>query len=85
MVPSGGKLCELLTKNVEGISPKNGNRAHQPYRHSSKYLLLCSAEERNSYRFGKTLGGVINDRIFIFGGNISLHTYILLFFYIILA
>jgi len=28
------------------------------YKHSSKYLLLCSAEERHSYRFGTTWGWV---------------------------
>jgi len=26
------------------------------YWHSSKYLLLCSAKERNEYRFGTTWG-----------------------------
>jgi len=39
------------------------NRDHQlfGYQHSSKYLLLCSAEERNSYKFG-TWGWVNDDR-----------------------
>ncbi len=32
-----------------------------------KYLNLCSEDERRSYGFGTTRGGVINDRIFIFG------------------
>jgi len=38
------------------------NRDHQLSgyrRHSSKYLLLCSAEERYSYRFGTTWGWAV--------------------------
>ncbi len=30
-----------------------------------KYLILCSEDKQRSYGFGTTLGGVINDRIFI--------------------
>ncbi len=40
--------------------------------HSSKYLPLCSAEQRNSYRFGTTWGWVNDDIIFIFGWTIPL-------------
>ncbi len=40
--------------------------------HSSEYLPLCSAEQRNSYRFGTTWGWVNADRIFIFGWTIPL-------------
>jgi len=36
------------------------------YKHSLKYLLLWSAEERNVYRFETTWGWVNDDRIFIF-------------------
>jgi len=32
----------------------NGDQKLYVYQHSLKYLLLCSAEERNSYRFGIT-------------------------------
>ncbi len=39
--------------------------------HSSKYLLLCSAEERKSYRFG-TLGSVNDDRVFFFMSDLTL-------------
>jgi len=39
------------------------------YPHSSKYPLLCSAEEWCSYRFGTTWGQVSSDRIAIFGVN----------------
>jgi len=42
------------------------------YQHSSKYLLLCSIEGGNSYRFGTTWGWENNDRIFIFGWTIPL-------------
>jgi len=42
------------------------------YKHSSKYLCLCSAEQRNLYRFGTTWGGLNDDRIFIFGWTIPL-------------
>jgi len=34
----------------------NGVHQLSGYRHSLKYLLLCSAEERNSYRFEKLEG-----------------------------
>lgn len=33
----------------------------QSHQHSSKYHLLCSAEERNAFRFGTTLGWVSDD------------------------
>ncbi len=42
------------------------------YKRSSKYLPLCSAEQRNSYRFGTTWGWVNYDIIFIFGWTIPL-------------
>ncbi len=42
------------------------------YPHSSKHLFLCSAEERNDYRFGITCGCVNDDKIFIFGWTIPL-------------
>ncbi len=35
-----------------------------------KYLILCSDDEWRSYRFGKTWGCVINNRIFIFGWTV---------------
>ncbi len=37
----------------------------------TNFLPLCSAEQRNSFRFGSTWGWV-NDRIFIFGWTIPL-------------
>ncbi len=49
----------------------NGALKQASYKLSSKYLSLCSAEQRNSYRFGTTWGWV-NDRIFIFGWTIPL-------------
>ncbi len=36
-------------------------------------FLLCSAEQRHSYRFGNTWGWVNDDRIFIFGWTIPLN------------
>ncbi len=48
------------------FSVKNVNIKYQ------KYLNLCSEDEQSSYRFGTTGGGIINDRIFIFGWNIPL-------------
>ncbi len=42
------------------------------YKLSSKYLPLCSAEQRNTSRFGTTWGWVNDDRIFIFGWSIAL-------------
>ncbi len=56
----------------------NGGRDLFGYWHSSKYLSLCSAEQRNPYRFGTTWGGVNDDRIFIFGWTIPLKVLLLL-------
>ncbi len=50
----------------------NGAPKQPGYKLSSKYLPLCSAEQRNSYRFGTTWGWVNDDRIFIFGWTIPL-------------
>ncbi len=50
----------------------NGAPEQPGYKLSSKYLPLCSAEQRNSYRFGTTWGWVNDDRIFIFGWTIPL-------------
>ncbi len=47
----------------------NGYRQLFGYQHSSKYLLLCSTEERNSYRFG----GWVNDTVFIFWVNMEMN------------
>ncbi len=49
----------------------NGAPKQPGYKLSSKYLPLCSTEQRRSYRFGTTWGWV-NDRIFIFGWTIPL-------------
>ncbi len=49
----------------------NGAPKQPDYKLSSEYLPLCSAEQRNSYRFG-TAWGWVNDRIFIFGWTIPL-------------
>ncbi len=49
----------------------NGAPKQPGYKLSSKYLPLCSAEQRHSYRFGTTWGWV-NDRILIFGWTIPL-------------
>ncbi len=56
----------ILTMEVNGAPKQPG------YKLSSKYLPLCSAEQRNSYRFGSTWGWVNYDRIFIFGWTIPL-------------
>ncbi len=50
----------------------NGAPKQPGYKLSSKYLPLCSAEQRHSYRFGTTWGWVYDDRIFIFGWTIPL-------------
>ncbi len=51
----------------------NGAPNQPGYKLSSKYIPLCSAEQRNSYRFGTTWGWVNDDRIFIFGWTIPLN------------
>ncbi len=50
----------------------NGAPKQPDYKLSSKYLPLCSAEQRHSYRFGTTWGWVNGDRIFIFGCTVPL-------------
>ncbi len=50
----------------------NGAPKQPDYKLSSKYLPLCSTEQRNSYRFGSTWGWVNDYRIFIFGWTIPL-------------
>ncbi len=50
----------------------NGAPKQPGYKLFSKYLPLCLAEQRNSYRFGTTWGWVNDDRIFIFGWTIPL-------------
>ncbi len=50
----------------------NGAPKQPDYKLSSKYLPLCSAEQRNSYRFGSTWEWVNDDRIFIFGWTVPL-------------
>ncbi len=56
--------CDFHTMEVNGYQQLLG------YPHSLKCLLLCSAEERNSYMFGTMW---VNEyRIFIFGWTICL-------------
>ncbi len=52
----------------------NGAPKQPGYKLSSKYLPLCSAEQRNSYKFGTTWGWVNDDRILIFGWTVPLST-----------
>ncbi len=72
---SGAPLTSIVfffpTMEVNGAPKQPG------YKLSSKYLPLCSAEQRNSYKFGTTWGWVNDDRIFIFGWTIplSVHVY----------
>jgi len=51
----------------------NGAKQLIGYHHSSKYFILCSAEEGNSYWFETTWGWVNYDRIFFFGWTIPLN------------
>ncbi len=50
----------------------NGDPELLCFTHASEYLPLCSAEQRNSYRFRTTWGWVNDDRIVIFGWTIPL-------------
>ncbi len=51
----------------------NGDQKPLCHQQSSKYIILCSAEERYSYRFGTTRWGINNnDRLVIFGRTITL-------------
>ncbi len=62
----------LVTKHLlVGIDfysrEKNTMEVHGYHQLSSKYYLLCSTEERNSYMFGIIWGLVNDDIFFIFG------------------
>ncbi len=67
-IPAGARIKPVTS----GYKPNSLTARPQlfGYQHSSEYLLLCSAEERSSYRFGTTRGGVNDDRIFILGERI---------------
>ncbi len=58
------EFCLLNINNTHYVD--YALRIHQ------KHLNLCSEDERRSYGFGTTWGGVINDRIFIFGWTVPL-------------
>jgi len=45
------KRIKVSRKNTMEV---NGDQKLFGYPYNSKYLLLCSAKERNSYRFGTT-------------------------------
>ncbi len=49
---------------------------HKALGFHTKYLNLCSKDERRSYGFGTTWGWVINGRIKIFGWTIPLSTFL---------
>ncbi len=67
---SGAPLTSIVfffpTMEVNGAPKQPG------YKLSLKYLPLCSAEQRHSYRFGTTWGWVNDDTIFIFEWTIPL-------------
>ncbi len=75
--PLTSKVFYFPTMEVNGAPKQPG------YKLSSKYLPLCSAEQRHSYRFGTTWGRVNDDRFF--GWTIPLIIYIslLLLFFIL--
>jgi len=45
-------------KNIYFKDCCKSNRLLSGYQHSSKYLILCSEKQRNSYKFGRTWGWV---------------------------
>jgi len=61
-----------ILKNVSNQTVDGLWKSRVGYPHSSKYVILCSAEERNSYRFGTTWVWVNDDIIFILGWTIPL-------------
>jgi len=54
---------------LTSLAGKKKSMARQlfDYQHFLKYFLFCSTKERNSLRFGTTLGEVSEDNIFILG------------------
>ncbi len=62
----------------------NGYRQLFGYHYFSKYIFLCSAGVRNSYRFERTWGWVNDDRIFIFGWTVPLNIWTHAWLYCIL-
>ncbi len=49
----------------------NGDHQLFGYQHSSKYILLCSTEQRNSYRFEMTWGWVNDYNIYIYYKDVN--------------
>ncbi len=49
----GAPLTSIVGKNTMEV---NGAPELLCIHHSSEYLLLCSAEQKHSYRFGTTCG-----------------------------
>jgi len=47
-----------MSVTKELMDPIDSHRVHQLFDYSC--LLMCSAEERNSYRFGTTFGWTIS-------------------------
>ncbi len=76
---------KLVPIDFHSIPPPHtveANGCHQlfGYKRSSEYLHLCSTEERHSYRFGRTWGGVNDDNFHFWVNcsfNITVHFYML--------
>ncbi len=64
----------ILWNNESTLVPLLSMQGQKALRFCKKYRKLCSKDERRSYMFGRTLGWVITDRIFIFGRTIPLKT-----------
>ncbi len=69
ILKNGGNRAVLGHQYFSSSMEVNGAPKQPGYKLSSKYLPLCSAEQRHSYRLGNT--GRVNDRIVIFGWNIK--------------
>ncbi len=67
-------VTEQLTVAIDFNSTEKNTMEVNGYKklfgcqHSSNYLLLCSTEDRNSYRFGNNMR-VVNDDTFSFWVN----------------
>ncbi len=62
-------FCGTLRKIFRALASKQGLIFIVLDGTFSKYLLLCSTQERNEYKFGRIWGWVSDERIFIFNLN----------------
>ncbi len=58
------KYFDFMSIKFKSVGPKTDSHCANKKNNFSKYLFLCSTEERKHYLFGMTWGWINDDRIF---------------------